>query len=384
MTMNSSPFDCRSSEAEVASSGAWDATIVDVRAMALDVELTEPFGIATGAQVKALNVLVEVELADGTIGLGEAAPFEAVSGETQVKVFDALRGVSPALVGKDARCFRELSELLWAQCAAVPTAIAGVETALFDALARSRGMSLLDWFGRTQTALVTDITITTSAAEDPVAVAVAAARRAAASGFATLKLKVGKDPLDIEVRRVIAIAAAAPQARLVLDANAGYSAADALRLLSGLGAVRERIDTFEQPVAREDWDGLLEVERNGGVSVCADESVRQIDDLRRLARLGGPSAINIKTAKLGLVRAWDVAQAARSLGFRLMIGGMVETELAMSASACLAAGLGGFDFVDLDTPLFMRERPLVGGFEQRGPHLDLSAIRLGHGVRRVR
>lgn len=351
---------------------------------ALDVELNEPFGIATGAQLVARNVLVEVELGDGTVGLGEAAPFEAVSGETQAKVLTALEALDESLVGRDARGFRDISELLWSQCEAVPTAIAGVEMALFDALARSRGMSLLDWFGRSQTALMTDITITTSAVDDPIGAGVAAARRAAADGFRTLKLKVGKEPLDLEVARVLAIARAAPEARLVLDANAAYSASDAVGLVDGLREVRHRIDTFEQPVAREDWDGLLEVERKGGVPVCADESLRHPDDLRRLARLGGPSAVNIKTAKLGFVRAWDVAQAARTLGFRLMIGGMVETELAMSASACLAAGLGGFEFVDLDTPLFMRERPLVGGFRQCGPHLDLSDIRAGHGVSRTR
>jgi hypothetical protein len=64
----------------------------------------------------------------------------------------------------------------------------------------------------------------------------------------------------------------------------------------------------------------------------------------------------------------------------MMIGGMVETELSMTTSACLAAGIGGFRFVDLDTPLFMSERPLVGGFAQQGPRLDLSGITLGHGV----
>lgn len=350
----------------------------------LDVELTEPFGIATGAQVQACNVLVELELDDGTVGLGEAAPFPAVNGETQAMVLTALNELEPLLRGYDARQFRRLSDLLWELCPNVPTAIAAVEMALFDALARSRRTSLLDWFGRAQVALQTDITIPTSGAEDPVTAAVLAAERAVQNGFSTLKLKVGKDPLDVEVRRVLAVAKAAPQTRFVLDANAAYTAGEALHLLRELGAVRERVDTFEQPVAREDWQGLVEVERDGGVSVCADESIRSAADLQRLVRQGGPSAINIKTAKLGFVRAWDVAQAARALGFRLMIGGMVETELAMSASACLAAGLGGFDFVDLDTPLFMRERPLRGGFVQNGPHLDLSAIERGHGVRVVR
>ena len=49
-------------------------SITDVTAEPLDIELTEPFGIATGAQLKAENVLVTVTLSDGTTGSGEAAP----------------------------------------------------------------------------------------------------------------------------------------------------------------------------------------------------------------------------------------------------------------------------------------------------------------------
>jgi L-Ala-D/L-Glu epimerase len=67
----------------------------------------------------------------------------------------------------------------------------------------------------------------------------------------------------------------------------------------------------------------------------------------------------------------------------LMVGGMVETELAMTVSACLGGGFGGVRYFDLDTPLFMGERPLTGGFAQDGPNLDISAISAGHGVRTV-
>jgi hypothetical protein len=64
----------------------------------------------------------------------------------------------------------------------------------------------------------------------------------------------------------------------------------------------------------------------------------------------------------------------------LMIGGMLESTLAMTTSACFASGQGGFEFVDLDTPLFLASSPCVGGFVQHGASLDLSAIQLGHGV----
>ena len=72
--------------------------------------------------------------------------------------------------------------------------------------------------------------------------------------------------------------------------------------------------------------------------------------------------------------------AARGYDLELMIGGMVESKLAMSFSACLAAGIGGFDFVDLDTPLFMKDTRTRGGFEQDGPTIRVCDIDLGHGV----
>jgi L-Ala-D/L-Glu epimerase len=359
-------------------------TIVDVRVVPMNVELLEPFGIATGAQEVARNVLIELELGNGIVGCGEAAPFEAVSGETQDIVLECFKDAGTLLIGHDVRQFRALSAALWEAWSSVPTAIAGAEIALFDALTRSFGVSMLDFFGRAQTQLRTDITITTTAGADPIEAAVTAARRAVSQGFHTLKVKVGKDPLEVELCRLGAIAHAAPDARFVLDANGGYTVAQALELLAALEFLKPRIDTFEQPVAREDWAGLLEVESKGGVSVCADESVRGPADWVRLVKQGGPSGLNIKTAKLGVVRAWDIAQSARTLGFELMIGGMVETELAMGCSACLAAGLGGFSHVDLDTPLFMRERPLRGGYAQRGALLDLADIRLGHGVEYLR
>ena len=72
--------------------------------------------------------------------------------------------------------------------------------------------------------------------------------------------------------------------------------------------------------------------------------------------------------------------AARGYNLGLMIGGMVESKLAMTVSACLAAGHGGFSFVDLDTPLFMKDAKTRGGFLQEGPLLRVSDIREGHGV----
>ena len=90
----------------------------------LDIDLVTPFGIATGAQVRANNLLVRVMLDDGTTGFGEAAPFPAVNGETQAMADAALRAAIPALVGTDARRWRDLAAI------DVPSARFALETAV--------------------------------------------------------------------------------------------------------------------------------------------------------------------------------------------------------------------------------------------------------------
>jgi o-succinylbenzoate synthase len=351
-------------------------TIAELDARVFDVPLVTPFGIASGTQEVANNVLCTLRLSDGSVGVGEAAPFPAVSGETQAQVLGALATLAPALVGQDAERYRRVAGIARELLEAVPSALAAVDVALLDALCRRAGRSLWQHFGGAESRIVTDITIPTG----DVAAARAAAERARAAGCRELKIKVGRGDLALDVERVRAVHAAAPSCTLILDANAGLSAQAALELLGALGPARARVVLFEQPVAREDWDGLSEVERSGGVPVAADESARSASEVAELARRRVVSVINVKTAKTGLFGAWDMAAVAQAHGLELMIGGMVETELSMTASASLAAGMGGFRYVDLDTFFFMGPRPLAGGFVVNGPELDLAELGSGHGV----
>jgi L-alanine-DL-glutamate epimerase-like enolase superfamily enzyme len=334
----------------------------------LDLELTEPFGIASGAQQHANNVLVRLRLDDGTVGLGEAAPFPAVSGETQSAALEALARVAAELAGAEAGDWRGVANELRASLAAVPSALCAVECALLDAVSRRRGRSLLALFGGSQTRLCSDITIPTGTPEH----AERAAERAVADGFRTLKVKVGGASIDHDRERLLRISRAAADAALILDGNASFEAAEALELLSALGENRGRVRVFEQPTAGADLEGLRRVRELGKVSVAADESARSVADVTALARERAADLVNLKIMKSGVAEALDMLDCARRHGLGLMIGGMVETRLAMSVSACLAAGAGGFAEVDLDTPLFIKDDRLLGGFAQRGPWLDLS------------
>lgn len=348
--------------------------IASITAEPLSLALTEPFGIASGAQHRADNVLVSLTLEDGTLGLGEAAPFPAFNGDTQAAALGAISAARDALSGVDPRRLRAVHATLAEACPS-PSARAAIEMACMDAVCRARGVSMWHWFGGKSPALRTDITIVTGSVDH----AASAAARAADDGFATLKVKVGGGAIETDIERLAAIRNAAPHATFVLDANASLSAEQALALVDSFGAERSRIALFEQPCGSADHAGLAKV-RAAGVLVAADESATSSRDLPAL--LNVVDVINVKLMKSGVIGALDLALAARALGFRLMIGGLVESDLAMSVSACLAAGLGDFAFVDLDTALFVKDAPFVGGVARRGPDIRVDAIAAGHGVGR--
>jgi L-alanine-DL-glutamate epimerase-like enolase superfamily enzyme len=248
--------------------------------------------------------------------------------------------------------------------------------AVLDAWTRHLRMPLWAFFGGRGTELQTDMTITAGDARH----AAEAARAIVARGIHTLKVKVGACAPEEDAERLLAVHHAAPAAKLVADANGGYEPERARRFLDQLRARRVPLELFEQPVERELWSEFHRLGSAEPVLICADESARTASDVVALVREGSVDAVNIKPMKSGVVEAlaiWSVASAA---GLALMIGGMLETVLAMSFSTHFAAGLGGFRYVDLDTPMFMKDHPFAGGFEQTGATLSVARVAAGHGV----
>lgn len=352
-------------------------TIARLDASPLDVDLLVPFGIASGAQPCANNVLVTLTLADGTQGLGEAAPFPAVTGETQASTLAALDALRPLVVGADASAWRAHAATWLEAAPAAKAARCALEVALLDAWTKRAEVSLHAFFGGVEGALETGMTVTTGSVDE----ASAAALDITARGITTFKIKIGATAWSHDVERVLAVRNAAPRGRLLLDGNGAFTAPDALHLLRELERHDVAIALFEQPVDGDDLAGLAEVTRGTRVPVCADESVTTPADALALVRASACTAFNIKLMKSGVAQGLAIAAIAKAAGFELMIGGMVETVLAMSASACFAAGLGGFAFVDLDTPMFLKTNPFQGGYVQRGATLDVRGIGHGHGVR---
>lgn len=350
--------------------------VVSISARALDVPMKKAFGIAGGAQEIAANALVKVTLSGGAVGYGEAAPLPAFNGETQRDALAAVAHAAPVVTGRSAGEWESLAERIADAAGSSASAACALETALLDAACRARGRSLLDFFGGAEHELETDVTITTGT------VAEAEREARAFTAFRTLKIKVGgraDHDVDLDVARVLAVAAARPDARLLLDANGGLSVAAAVHLADALRSRGVTPALFEQPVAPGSFEALAEVRARTKLSIALDESATSPADVEAAHRAGAADAINIKLMKSGLARAAAIARAIRAAGMIPMIGGMVEARLAMGASACFAAGLGGFGYVDLDTPLFLAEDPFDGGYVYDGARVDLTPIDVGHG-----
>ncbi|KAJ6792014.1 putative L-Ala-D/L-amino acid epimerase [Iris pallida] len=345
----------------------------------LDVPLIAPFTIASSKLNSVSNVAVRIELRNGSVGWGETPVLPSVTAEDQPTALAAAGEACGMLVGGVPMtlgvALEEIGRVLPGHDFA--SVRAGVEMALIDAVANSIGIPLWRLFGGVSNSIKTDITIPIVSPNEAAALAAEYRGR----GFTTLKLKVGKDlKSDIEVLKSIRLVH--PDCEFILDANEGYTANEAIEVLDKLHEMGVTPILFEQPVHRDNWEGLYHVSQvakdTHGVSVAADESCRSLDDANRIIQGNLAHVINIKLAKSGILAALEIIEVARRAGVALMIGGMVETRLAMGFAGHLAAGFGCFRYIDLDTPLLLSEDPVHGGYEVSGPVYKYANSR-GHG-----
>jgi L-Ala-D/L-Glu epimerase len=219
-----------------------------------------------------------------------------------------------------------------------------IDCALWDLEAKLTGRAIWDLTGVQPRALETVFTIGLEATPEEMA-----DKAVAAAGHTLLKVKLDADrPLQ----RLAAIRAARPDARLVVDANQGWSFSELQELAPHFA--RLGVQLIEQPLPR-DQDRELE-DYKSPVPLCADESCLHLGELDQAARRY--QLINIKLDKTGgLTHALQLARAARARGLGLMVGCMGGGSLAMAPAfviGCLA------DLVDIDGPLLQKSDRLPG------------------------
>lgn len=353
-----------------------DSVIKKIKINNLDAELFTPFTISSGSHRSLENAVFTLESSGGECGFGEAAIATHITGETRAQTVKSLQRAGKILEGHDAANYLKLLCLLEGELDGNRAALAAAQMALLDLVARLHGISMWQFFGGKTPSLKTDITVVIGKA----AAAYDFTLKMRGRGFKIFKVKTGAD-MDEDFRRLEAVKKAAPGSEIYLDANCACTAKEAEKFIKDLARMGIRPAVLEQPVAKDDIDGLAYLSKRLPMPVCADESAYSLDDVFRLIRKKAVTAINIKLTKLGFLRAREVWALARARGIKLMMGEMLESELASAAAAHFAGGLGGFDFIDLDTPFFLKDSGMKGAsFLSRDGIYSLAGVKKGIGV----
>jgi o-succinylbenzoate synthase len=294
------------------------------------LRLTAPLVTAHGPMHERYGVLVTAS--DGTCrGCGEAAPLPAFGTEDPVSARAALTELATRLSGAPApESLADIAALL-GDMEATPAARAAAETAFLDLLARRHGISVARLLEPNADSEV--VVSALLAGPDPAA----AATSAVAEGFGTVKLKVAAASLKRDLDRVRRVRAAiGPQVKLRLDANGGWTSANAAPALGAL--MSADIELCEQPLPPgrpERWPALARFCR-----LAADESCADAGEVGTLLDGGALHALVLKPAVLGgLTRALALATRARRAGVESIVTTALEGAVGRAAAAHLAAAV---------------------------------------------
>jgi o-succinylbenzoate synthase len=340
-------------------------TIENIEIRHLDVALTDNFTISQGSVQTVQNLLIILTLKDGTVGYGEITPFPELSGENREICTQKFNDISNDIIGQSLENIRHISQFLTEALQSSPAVRCGIEISMLDALTRSLDIPLWSYFGgNNKEILQTDMTIPILSVERSLELA----KKWQNKGFRTLKIKVGSDH-DKEVGLISEINSRFNDIQFIIDANQAFNETQALEFIRELLAKGCDIILFEQPLNRYDFIGMGRLKKLLNVPIAADESVFSEKDLQQVIKYHSADVVNLKIMKTGVFSVLDIATTARTMGLDLMIGGMVETRLAMGCSASIAMGYCNIKYIDLDTPLLMASDPFLGGYSYCGPDI---------------
>lgn len=328
----------------------------------------EPFTIATGTMHFAQNVFIRIYTDAGFYGVGECSAFPVIVGETQDTCFAVAKDFAKIIKGKNPLQIEERLHELNLSIAGNTTIKSVFDMAFYDIAAKSEGIPLYKYLGGEKKTIESDITIGIG----PVEEMVAKAKHFKSNGATILKVKLGKNAAE-DIERMVKIReAVGPLLQIRIDANQGWSFDDAVYALNAMSDLD--ISFCEQPMRSWYDDQLPELRKKSPIKLMADESCYNHHDARKLINSESCDYINIKLVKSGGIHeAIKIHNVAQTAGIPCMIGGMLESRLALSAKLHFAYASPNVKFYDLDTCLLGHlEDPVKGGARYNGYFLDIE------------
>ena len=333
-----------------------------------------PFTIATGTMEHAQNVFIRVHTDAGFYGVGECSAFPMIVGETQDTCLVMAREFAKLWIGKDALDIPARLQQLNDFTAGNTTIKSAFDMSLYDIAAKNAGLPLYKFLGGEKRTMETDITIGIGTPE----IMAEKAMEFKLNGAQILKVKLGKGAVE-DVERIKHIRkAVGDDMKIRVDANQGWSFDAAVYALQALGEYD--IEFCEQPMRTWHDDRLYELMQLSPVKIMADESVYNHHDARKQINAGFCDYINIKLAKSGgLFEAKKIHDLAAENSIPCMMGGMLESRIALSAKLHFVYASPNIKFYDMDTCMLGHKvDPCIGGVTYDGYLLNIDdAIGIG-------
>jgi muconate cycloisomerase len=291
-----------------------------------------------GAHVVGQYVLVKVRDDEGRIGLGEASVTAVWSGETQAGAIALVNQVlAPLVLDADPFDSAWISQRMDQAVFGNSFAKAAIEMALLDLQGRVLGKPLYHLLGG-RVSDTQGIRLKFVVGAEAPAVAAERARRMVEQGWAAIKVKVGREgDCRGDVERLRAVRdAIGPDVWLSVDANGGYSPAEAVKAAAEFEKLG--VALFEQPTRRGDHRAMARVRQHSCIPIMADESVFTLLDAQEVIHHAAADVLSLYPGKHGGVRAaQEIAALGASAGVACTIGSNLEREVATAAMAHVAA-----------------------------------------------
>lgn len=343
--------------------------IRDVDIYYFDIPLLQPFTISLGTSTAANDVLIRVHTDQGIFGLGEACPFAPITGETQETNVVVARNIREMILGKDPLAIENVITEIGTLVHTNPSIVAAFDMALFDIMGKVASLPLYKLLGGGKSSFESDMTVDLDTPENMVK----KAKNILAKGYRTIKVKVGQEP-SRDVLRIQSIRDAIGFAHPIrIDANQGWTVSQAIEALNQME--KYQIQFVEQPVVAWDTAGLQMVRRKSPIPIMADEAVFSPQDALKLIKNEACDFFNIKLMKAGgILNSLKISHVAESANIRCMVGCMLESRLALTAAAHLAASQKNIVFADLDSNNSHTIDPVVNGIVTKNGIITLPDL----------
>jgi muconate cycloisomerase len=306
------------------------APVIAAEVFEIEAAFVAPYKLSRGTETRARALMLKLTDADGLDGWGEANPNPLFAGQTTGDAARALQEtLLPALLASAAPepglidvAFDELlPKHLYAKGA--------VSMALLDLLGKRLRVPLSTLLGGAlRSSLPVMWPLSNGVAEDDIRVV----DEKASQGFLSFGIKMGAAPVRDEIRRVGALETRyGSRIKFMADANQGWTRDEAREFLAGVSG--SQLIFVEQPVDKDDFEGMASLASASQLPVSADESVTGLAEAARLASLGAASVFSIKSSKNGgPLRAQRIVAVAEAFGIRCFMNSMLEFGVTQSAS----------------------------------------------------